>query len=244
MTLVSFCAYALWVLAAVHFCGVLCRPFSVATREIPRLRSIFAPGILPVLGAFAFIPPGSLPPFYNTAWGGAVFVAILAGGLWAARGRSGLLPCAVFLAVFGVFTAYARVRGMPGSAVNLGTFVAMPVWSIASFPEICGFFLLVPAFVIAARLAVPLPENGAGLSDTAFFCAAAFFVVLFLPWNLAPFVRWPSPVVAGCDYVLFWGKVFFCCYAVSRLPLPSFRIRCLAVFCAAVGVVLLLAETV
>ena len=238
MTVLSFSAYALWVLLAAVFlragrCGasrgeITPEPLLSGVRHAC---AICLPG-----GAFFFLPPGSLPPFFDVPFGGVAVVSGLLAGAFCLRQKRAHMACGVIGAVAFVFFLYARHRGMPGSFANLGAFVAMPVWGIASLPEMCGFILLAAGFFAACASSVPDEKGCLSFAATVWTLAAsALFVTLFLPWNAAPHVAWPDAAAAGCDFILFWLKVFCCglCFLLCP-PLAVFR-RWLPFLCCGIG---------
>ncbi|SBV93455.1 membrane hypothetical protein [uncultured delta proteobacterium] len=240
MTALSCIAYAAWIfLAAFLFRG--CLPPFVGKNDSGRaMRPVRDIGVACLAaGAFFFVPPGSLPPFLNYPWGGLVFLGCLALSALLARERASAVPLLLAGCVALVFFWYARQRGMPGSAANLGTFTGMPVWGIAPARHICGFLLLAAGFLAAARALF----DGCRSSHAATlrcFAVCALFVALFAPWNTAPYVRWPDSLVAGCDFMLFWGKVFGVAAVLLLLPPVQAGGRRLSFFCCTVGSALII----
>lgn len=235
MTALSFMAYAVWVFLAVFLFRGCCLPFAGKMESGRTVRPVCGIGASSLAaGAFFFVPPGSLPPFCNYPWGGAVLLGCLVLAALLTRMRASAIPLMLASCVVLVFFCYAWQRGMPGSAANLGTFAGMPVWGIAPVRHICGFILLAAGFLLAARAFF---DGGLSSYAATLQCIAvcALFVSLFAPWNTAPYVRWPEAVVAGCDFVLFWGKVFG--VAVALLYCPPVRAggRRVSALCCAMG---------
>lgn len=240
MTALSCIAYAAWVfLAAFLFRGRF-SPFAGKNGsgwETPQVRGISA--VCLAAGAFFFVPPGSLPPFCNIAWGGIVFGGCLGLSALLDKDCANAAPLALAGCAALVFFWYARQRGMPGSAVNLGTFTGMPIWGIAPARHVCGFLLLAAGFLAAARAL--LDGCRSSLAATLRYLAVcALFVALFAPWNTAPYVQWPDAVVAGFDFVIFWGKVFGVAAVLLLLPPVQAGGRRLSFFCCAVGSALII----
>lgn len=235
MTALSFTAYAAWVLLAAFLFRGSCPPLAgeiVPGRRVGPVCGISASCL--AAGAFFFVPPGSLPPFFNYSWGGIAFLGCLSLAFLLARGRAGAISLMLVGCVTLVFFWYARQRGMPGSAANLGTFTGMPVWGIAPLRHLCGFILLAAGFLLAARAFF----NGCRSSYAAtlqYIAACALFVSLFAPWNTAPYVRWPDAAVAGCDFILFWVKVFGVATALLCCPPVRAAGRRVAVLCCVMG---------
>jgi hypothetical protein len=242
MSLVSAVAYAGFVLLAAFLVG---RPLSLAAlpsgmapaRLGPRRPLRGALAFLSPLAAFFFLPPGSLPPFCNGAWGGAAFLCLFALSPLAENRRDLAAP---FLLMGGVACAcagYAYGRGFPGSFANLGTFAAMPLWRVASLPETAGFAALTASGALAAGSFAPPPGEAFSRPEAARHLASgALLVVLFFPWNSAPFVSWPDMAVAGFDFLAFWCKTAVVCYGIRRLRLVPRRLAAsLACFCLGVG---------
>jgi len=172
------------------------------------------------LSGFMFIPPGSLSPFVNTPWGGAAMLVCLFIGS-ALCGRFMIFPVSIFCVVFAVLAWYAWQRGIPGSVGNLGTFVAMPVWHIATGADTVGFLFLATGVLLAAGRFAPPLGSGHFAHSLASLAVSALFVTFFLPWNAAPFVAWPGKFAAGSDFILFWtkcGAVMFCSSRASAVP--------------------------
>lgn len=227
MTILSGLAYAVWVLLAFFLWSGGRISGAAEARPAVLLAVPF------VLAVFFLLPPGSLPPFCSSPWGGIFLSLWLAASLLLVWKKDAVLPCLVVGCILAVFFWYAYQRGMPGSWANMGTFAAMPVWGIATGMDGAGFALLAAAFILAAR---SLPSPGLP------FCALmALFVTLFLPWNSAPYVRWPVMAVAGCDFLLFWTKIFLCCFTVARIPPSPARIRRLSLACLAAGTAIIAA---
>lgn len=241
IVLVSGTAFALLVIMAGVLCAALLRkgsPFPAVSPDLVGWRGVVA-GCLAV-AAFFFVPPGSLPPFLNHAWGGVFFLACLAGSLSLARGFSAAPGLGVLAAVCGIAFFYARHWGMPGGFANLGTFAAIPLWSIASFYECAAFLLLALGAALAARsfAAWDGVEPSPALC-VSFMACCALIVTLFLPWTCAPHVYWPVWAAAGCDFALFWVKTACCVYGISKLPFSSIFAGRAAVSCAVAGAALL-----
>lgn len=246
MAAISFLAHIIWVATAVFLCStVLRRADTYLLHEGRHARRLVAAGFLLVVIAFSFLPPGSLPPWRDTAWSGSAFMGALTALCLLARRWDAVPACVVFVLVFGVFARYAAYRGMPGSPANLGTFVAMPVWGIAVPRDVFGFLALVPAFAVAARTILP-PANEAlsPLDSLALLAVAALYVTLFLPFVIAPFASCPAAIIAGGDYALFWAKTLLVCYAVPRLPVPSVRAKFACALCGLAGAAIILGGTV
>lgn len=238
---VSGTAFALLVILTGLLCSARLRNaghFPAGILDLEGWRGVVG-GCLAV-AAFFFVPPGSLPPFFNHAFGGVFFLACLAGSLWLAHGFSAAPGLAVFAVVCGISFFYARHRGMPGGFANLGTFAAIPLWSIASFYECVAFLLLALGSVLAARsFAAWDGAEAPPALGVSFMASCALIVTLFLPWTCAPHVYWPVWAAAGCDFVLFWVKTACCVYGISKLPFPMILAGRAAVFCAVAGAALL-----
>jgi hypothetical protein len=125
---------------------------------------------------------------------------------------------------------------MPGSAANLGTFTGMPVWGIAPPWQACGFVLLAAAFLLAARSLMPAGGGPSYAVIMQCLAVSALFVSLFLPWNAAPYVRWPDAVIAGVDFTAFWLKVFLVAAVLFFRPSLWAGSRRAFLFCCAAGI--------
>ncbi len=216
MTILSGFAYGAWVAAVAAFCVTL---FSGSFPQTPPGPYASQTGAVCVaLAAFYLLPPGSVPPFVNISWGGILFYACLILTAILTRQTRVTMPCLAILVACVAFSYYARHLGMPGSPFNLGTFAAMPVWEIASLPEIGAFLMLGAGFILTVLCFLPEREKPDFAGILLYLAVVALFVGLFLPWNTASFVPWPDPVVAGVDFLLFWAKVLACCFLGSGMP--------------------------
>lgn len=215
MTAVSALAYALLVLlaAGVHRNLILKGAGGMGRPGVREAGSGMA-----ALAAFFFVPPGSLPPFCDIAWGGGIFILLFACSLalTARRGQGLLLLSMILAAVACAGNAY--YRGIPGSWANLGTFVAMPVWSVTSVGGMAGFTLLATGLALAGGIFIAAPGKEITLvTNMQNMVAAVFFVTLFFSFTLSSHVRWPDALVAWCDFILFWVKIFCVCILAQRI---------------------------
>lgn len=199
--------------------------------------------ILCALASLLFIPPGSLAPPCNTAWGSLAWLAMFcASALLAATTRAGrhgqgadlksdftavTLAGATIAAI--AWTAWRR--GLPGSPLNFGTFAAMPLWRILDIYGTVGFCLLMAGLVLARPGYTDTFD--ARLRRLTWCCVIS---VIFVPNPSSFLQRYALMSIAG-DYIFFWiaTVVFFC--------LPSFqqqrcRLRA-AALCCFTGVLLL-----
>ncbi|GHV54451.1 hypothetical protein FACS1894206_07280 [Deltaproteobacteria bacterium] len=222
MTAIAFVAYALIALALVSFLhSLLCgsaqsKPAAVSPR-------VMLAGALSLAGFFC-VPPGSLPPLWNTGYGAVVFLVFFVFSLLLEKRVYQVMPLLVFAFVVALCAYYAYERGMPGTCFNLASFTAMPLWGIASGLDRAGFFFLFVAPALAVCSFAPAHAGRGGdftFTDTLRYAGAgALFIVLVLPWNSAPYVAWPDMFVAGFDFILFWLKVFLVCYGFRFIRLP------------------------
>lgn len=240
MTGLSLAAYYGVIFFAARAAGAM--PGAKASRHGSRAVSWCACALL--FTVFLFLPPGSLPPFCDTPWGGVAFILCFA-----------LAQASLFrMAAFGSFMVlclthvalswFVWQRGVPGSANSLGTFAAMPVWSIGDMSDMAAFAFLAVGLFLASG--VPAPVRGsqarAGRPSLAerlsALAASAIFVVYFLPLNVAPLVSWSAPFAAGADFVFFWLKVFIVLFCRRIFGFYS-RQRHVAVICTVIGAAVL-----
>lgn len=172
------------------------------------------------LACMAFIPPGSLPPLCNSAWG-AVFWGMLFtfSSLVAperpqasapARGfRSAhTVPAALAALTLALLSYYAWRCGLPGSPLNLGLFVAMPLWGRLDILGKAGFFLVFLGLFLACPAGDTLSSQGLfpakPLRRLAYFSLLA---VIFYPRPLALLSDLSGWEALAADYVCFWVSV-------------------------------------
>ena len=217
MTIVTAFLFLAWgfcagiVLSCFRCSGGL---FPVDKRSPYTLLSLFF-----ALASFLFIAPGCLPPLYNTAWGGIALLGCLFLSVILERRRHALVPLSLVGMICAVVWWFAWNRGMPGTSLNLGTFVAIPVWNVVTWSEIPAFLLLSAGFVLAAyQFALQEKETLPLISSLRQMAIWALFVTLFLSWNFASHLSWPNLAVASLDFIFFWVKIFLCVYSFSLLP--------------------------
>ena len=217
MTIVTAFLFLAWVFCAGTVLGGFRRSgglFPVDKRSPYTLLSLFS-----ALASFLFIAPGCLPPLCNTAWGGIALLGCLFFSVVLERRCQALVPLSLVGVICAVVWWFAWNRGMPGTSLNLGTFVAIPVWHVATWPEIPAFFLLSAGFILAAyQFALQEKEALPLISSLRQMAIWALFITFFLSWNFAPYLSWPDLAVASLDFMFFWVKVFFCGYCFSLLP--------------------------
>ena len=123
---------------------------------------------------------------------------------------------------------YVYWRGVPGSPMQLGTYVAMPLWGEVSFAGKFGLF----CFFAALMSTVALWREGA-YSPT--FClqrllCVALIVVFFIPQGFVQTLsRGTIPLIIA-DFLLFWVKVSALCLllpCVRCFRLPHNFLLCL-----------------
>lgn len=226
MIIFSGIGYGVWVIAMASLCGTMvlsgipCRP------ECARPGFREAGTCCAGLAMLFMIPPGSLPPFLNIPWNGALLAGCLLVAACLSRRKAAVLAGLSMAVICCAFFWYARQRGMPGSPANMGTFAAMPVWMIASLPDAASFTILGAGGLLAVRGFLPDRREAAFSAGTLVYLATgALFVSLFLPWNTAPFVSWSSPIAAGVDFLFFWAKAMACCSLASRIPSRGWHAR-------------------
>ena len=217
MTIVTAFLFLAWVFCAGIVLSCFCLSgglFPVDKRSPYTLPSLFF-----ALAPFLFLAPGCLPPLCNVAWGGIALLGCLFLSAVVGRRCQDLVPLSLVGVVCSAVWWFAWNRGMPGAFLNLGTFVAVPVWSVAIWPEIIAFFLLSAGFVLAAYQFAPQEKETLPLTNSLRQMAIwGLFVTLFLPWNFAPHLFWSDLAVASLDFIFFWVKIFFCLYCFSFLP--------------------------
>lgn len=190
------------------------------------------------LAAFIFLPPGSLPPLYNGPHGGLFFGACLGSSLLLTYGRGAIGPYILWTLSFFALAEHAWRRGMPGTPTNLGTFVAMPVWSVADSYAFTGFLFL--AFGHALGAASLFSHDAGDASPTRRIqglAACGLFTVFFLPWNFSSFISGPTRFLAGTDYLLFWTKTLLAHFAAVSFAerFPRAPLLSASAFCCVLG---------
>ena len=225
MTVLSGFAYGLWVIVIAFFCGMILLP-SWPSQKVSFgfsfSRTVIA---CAALAAFYLLPPGSLPPFVNISWGGVLLYVCLAFAVLLSR-QDYVIPCLALLVVCAAFSWYAWHQGMPGSPLNMGTFIAVSVWELASLSEICAFLILGAGCIMTVRGFLPNRNQSDFVGILFYLAMSAFFVTVFLPWHIAPFVTWPDPVVAGVDFLFFWAKILIFCFLNARFSSQGCRVHC------------------
>lgn len=170
------------------------------------------------LGCLLFLPPGSLPPLCNAAWG-AVFWAVffcasllLDPGETQASDKDNGLPSGslvpLLLAALALVGFYAWRYGLPGSPLNLGSFAAMPLWEILDAPGKAGFLLLF--FGLFLRYPATDTVCAGGLFPARPLRRLAYFGLLttiFFPRPLAIVFTPPGGAGVVADYICFWVSV-------------------------------------
>ncbi len=223
LTILTCLVYAAWIVALASLCSkVMSRKRAGQPSPGARIAPADALAFIPALVSFFCIPPGSLPPLWNTAWSGAACLVCLILCFFFSGGKQGLAPSLVLCLTGLAFARYAWMRGMPGSFANLGTYVAVPYWQTASRWELAAFLLLAASFLQAMRATLPEPGNARSLVPVLqAFARGGVFVSLFFPLTLAPFVPWPGMVAATGDFLLFWGKTLALAAVLFLIPAPS-----------------------
>lgn len=159
------------------------------------------------LACFLCIPPGSLPPVFNTPWSGAVCIALFWFSLiCSANTRASTEPLyrspwatATLLTLTGAGLAcYVWMRGIPGNALNFGTYAAMPAWETAAAPTTVGLAILLACLLAGAHL---------GASGAQRLVFAAITAVWLTPWNPTAWISLGSFAGAFIDFLFFWCKV-------------------------------------
>jgi len=202
-----------------------------------------------VLLVFLYVPMGPMPAIRST--GGDVIlivylfalsaVAMVAGGfasgspyanIGAQREMVLMMSYEVPLAIVVTTLAYFAYRsGIPGEPFSLATFVAMPVWGVASWMGILGLAALfvslmavVPAEVgkVPMDIAEAKTEILEGLiceysgRNLAMFkltfalrnsAMCAVVVSLFFPWNIGSALGMTGAGLLIADFLFFWVKV-------------------------------------
>ena len=243
MTAFSLMAYILWIyLAASLFRLLFRRVFSERFPEehVQRATHGLCASCLAV-AVFFFMPSGSLPTFFSVPHGGGWAIACLAASFACASGRKAvlisLLPV-VFIAAMAFYFVYQA--GFPGSFASLGSFVAVPVFGAVSFSALCGFLLLAVGFLWAAGSWVACHvQELSSATVLRIFAVSALFVIIFIPWNSAPYSCWPDALVAGVDFLLFWTKIFFTAFCLVFFPTRFSTLWRFSALLCAVGAFLL-----
>ena len=240
MTATATIIFLVWALAAALLLSDLRHSTGFFPPKIHSPYGLLS--LFPALASFLFIAPGCLPPLCNSAWGAIALLACLFCSLVLEKQYRTLMPlCLAGLACAGIF-CFAWYRGMPGSPLNLGSFAAMPVWQVATWPERPALFLLAVGFGTAVRWFAIQEATAAPLVSTLRLMAlCAVFVSFFLSWSVAPYLSWPDTLVASVDFIFFWGKVVACMYCIPSLPCPSAAMP-LSFFCSATGLALVLCQ--
>lgn len=181
---------------------------------------------LSALACLLFIPPGSLAPPCNTAWGAVAWIALFSGSvLCGTRTAAGCREDsgrskkdgAATLAAGGVIALLAWIawrRGVPGSPLNLGTYAAMPLWDIFDPYGVIGFFLLFAGLLlIRPGAAADASGFGPGMRRLVW---CAFLASVFVPNPMAG-RNAPAGLTVIGDYLFFWAATVI----LFRLPLPG-----------------------
>ena len=217
MTIVTAFLFLTWVFCA----GIVLSCFRLSgCLFLVDKRSLYTqPSLFLALASFLFLAPGCLPPLCNVAWGGVALLGCLFFSVVVERRCQALVPLALVGVICSAVWWFAWNRGMPGAPLNLGTFAAVPVWSVAIWPEIIAFFLLSAGFVLAAyQFVLQEKETLLLINSLRQMAIWGLFVTLFLPWNFASHLSWPDLAVASLDFIFFWVKIFFCMSCFSFLP--------------------------
>lgn len=253
--LLSGLAYALFCLLLARLTTLTPYGPSGTDPQTGSGRAALFPGVAPAFAligggvSFLFIPPGSLPPFWNSDLGLLLWLLLFLacqlafirpGNAAAARGTlPALLVRPVLLALaWGIAAWYARKNGMPGGLGNPGTYAALPLWSFGGWRGTLGVLSLVLA--VAPLLAPPWRAGEELFQRVWRLSMAALLTAFFLPWNISGAFALPIPHAFAVDFFFFWVKTMLVTFLAPVCALFLRAIPLRAAFFLIAGLCLLL----